>query len=268
VFIGGNYTDGQPRADDTQQIKAMFEEVKSWVAQHYQGYPVEVAALFPRIDLEVTTKSNAFTENFTAKILIGVGTKRSKAEYYSWLLHELRHAVMYAWHAAAPDKSVVKDDEGPALEGSGVAVEDILLLPFLKDTLKSDTALALYVLQYGIRDARFAGTTAAILKRYLRTGCADSNEPNTIEYAKIIARSYGLTDELADTVAERSHAGTQYLQYIWSGLYMDKEIAYLQEQVDAGMTYRVDPYVLFACGLNTPRRDVGYINGLKKCMGM
>jgi hypothetical protein len=267
VFIGGNYTVGEPvRTSDNEQIKAMFEEVKSWVARHYQGYPIDVAALFPHIDLEVTTKSNAFTENGTAKIVIGVGTKRSKAEYYSWLLHELRHAVMFAWHATAPDKSLVKDDEGPALEGSGVAVEDILLLPFLRDSLKSDTAYVLYVLQYGIRDARFAGTTDATLKRYLRSGCADSTEPNTIEYTKIIARSYGLTDELADTVAERSHAGTQYLQYIWGGLYMLKEISYLQEQLDAGMTHRVDPYVLFACGLNTPRRDPGYINALKMCM--
>jgi len=244
----------------------MFEEVKSWIARQYQGYPIDVAALFPHIDLEVTIKSNAFTENGTAKILIGVGTKRSKAEYYSWLIHELRHAVMFAWHATAADKSLVKDDEGPAMEGSGVAVEDILLLPFLEDSLNNDTAYVLYVLQYGIRDARFAGTTDATLKRYLRSGCADYTEPNTIEYAKTIAQSYGLTGELADTTSERSHAGTQYLQYVWGGLYMLKEISYLQNQVDAGMTHRVDPYVLFACGLNTPRRDAAYVNALRACM--
>jgi hypothetical protein len=267
VFIGGNYYAEQPvRTDDNGRIKGMFEEVKSWIARQYVGYAIDVATLFPHIELEVTTQSNAFTENGTAKISIGVGTRRSKAEYYSWLLHELRHAVKYAWQANAPDKSLVKDDEGPANEGSGVAAEDLLLLPFLKETIRSDTAYVLYVLQYGIRDARFAGTTDATLKRYLRSSCSDSSEPDTIEYAKMIARGYGLTGDLADTVAERSHAGTQYLQYIWGGLYMLKEISYLQEQVDPGMTHRVDPYVLFACGLNTPRRDPEYIDALRKCM--
>src|SRR5208283_3443020 len=67
MFIGGNYPVGPVRAGDTEQIKAMFEEVKSWVARQYQGYPIDVAALFPHIDLEVTTKSNASTENGTAK---------------------------------------------------------------------------------------------------------------------------------------------------------------------------------------------------------
>ncbi len=83
------------------------------------------------------------------------------------------------------------------------------------------------------------GSVIQVRGRYLRSSCADSTEPNTIDYTKMIARSYGLTDKLADTVAERSHAGTQYLQYIWSGLYMLKEISYLQEQVDAGMLHRL-----------------------------
>jgi hypothetical protein len=267
VFIGGDYADGQlVRTGDDEQIKAMFEEVKSWIAPRYRGYPISVSAQFAHIDLEVTTRSNSFTEDGTAKILIGVGTRRSKAEYYSTLLHELRHAVMFAWQATASDKSLVKDDEGPAMEGSGVAAEDLLLLPFLKDSLKSEMTYVLYALQYGIREARIAGTTDATLKRYLRAGCDGSTEPSTIDYAKVIARGYGLMNGLADTAAERSHSGSQYLQYIWSGLYMLDELSYLQKQVGGSVTLRIDPYVLFACGLNTPRRDADYIKALKACM--
>jgi hypothetical protein len=48
-------------------------------------------------------------------------------EYYSWIIHELRHAVWRAWQATTPDKSKVKNDAGPAAEGSGVAVEALLL---------------------------------------------------------------------------------------------------------------------------------------------
>jgi len=266
-YIGGNYVAGQSvRSNESDEIKQMFDEVKPWVARNYQGYPINITSLFEHISIEVDTRNNASTENGTAKIWIGVGTKRSKAEYYSWLLHELRHAVMYAWHTTAPDKSQVKNDEGPALEGSGVAVEDLLLLSFLKETLNSDAALALYVLDYGIRDARFAGTTDATLKRYLRSGCAGESDVDTIEFTKNIARSYGLLEERADTVAQRAHAGTQYLQYIWGGLYMLGELAYLQTQVDPSERRRVDPFVLFVCGLNTPRRDKPYIDALRMCM--
>jgi hypothetical protein len=265
--IGGRYTTGQSvRSNEADEINTMFEEVKAWVARFYQGYRINITSLFGHITLEVDTRNNASTENGTAKIWIGVGTERSKAEYYSWLLHELRHAVMYAWHATAADKSQAKYDEGPALEGSGVAVEDLLLLSFLKETLKSDTALSLYVLDYGIRDARFAGTTDATLAKYLRSGCAGAGDLDTVEFTKSIARSYGLLEVRADTVAQRSHAGTQYLQYIWGGLYMLDELAYLQTQVDPSERRRVDPYVLFACGLNTPRRDKPYIDALRMCM--
>jgi hypothetical protein len=141
-----------------------------------------------------------------------------------------------------------------------------LLLSFLKETLKSDTALALYILDYGIRDARFAGTTEATLAKYLRSGCSGAGDSDTIEFTKSIARNFGLVDERADTVAQRAHAGTQYLQYIWGGLYMLNEIAYLQSQVDPSERRRVDPYVLFACALNTPRRDKNYIDALRMCM--
>lgn len=177
-YIGGGYAtdDDPPRAGDRAEIEGMFGEVKTWIATRYQGYPIDFSALYANIPFEVNTKSNAFTENNSAKILIGVGTARSKMEYYSWLIHELRHAIFYAWKAHAPDKSKVKVDEGPALEGSGVAVEAILLEPFSKDILKDETAYALFALDYGIRDARFAGTTDATLQKYFRDGCSSTTD--------------------------------------------------------------------------------------------
>ncbi len=265
-YIGG-YSPGEIlRPSEVEELRVMFEEVKSWIARNYSGYPIKIGPLLDHIELEVDTRDNAFTENGTAKIFIGIGTKRSKAEYYSWLLHELRHAVMYAWHAAAPDKSRLKNDEGPALEGSGAAVEDLLLQSFLKQTLRNEIALALYSLDYGIRDARFAGTTDATLQKYLRANCSDPSDDDTVEFVRKIAISYGLVGKRADTVVQRAHAGTQYLQYIWGGLYMLDEIAFLQTQVDPSKQLRVDPFVLFACELNTPRRDNAYIEALKTCI--
>jgi hypothetical protein len=263
-YIGGDYPAGQSASsNDADELYGMFEEVKAWLARRYRGLPVDIESLLPRISLEVDTRNTAFTERHIAKIHIGVGTRRSKAEYYGWLLHELRHAVAHARYQTTPDPSHVKKDEGLAIEGSGVAVEDLLLFPLLEETLKNDTALALYTLDYGVRDARLAGTTDATLQKYLRPGCAGSNL-DTIDFTKSIARDYGLLGEKADTVVERAHAGTQYLQYIWAGLYMLNEIAFLQTELN----HRVDPFTLFACELNTPRRDKPYVDALKTCVGI
>jgi len=264
--IGGNYAPNDlVRPEDESTIRSMFEEVKSWVASQYKGYPIDISSLYSSISFSVDTTNNANT-SVPGKITFGIGTSRSKMEYYSILIHELRHAVYFAWKATAPDKSKVKDDEGPVLEGSGVAVEALLLEPFLKQTLQNDTAYALYALDYGIRDARYAGTTDATLQRYFRTGCAGPNDTNTIEFTKSIARSYGLTGVLADNAAIRAHARTQYFQYISGGLQVLDAIAYLQSQIDPSGQRRVDPYVLFACGLNTPRRDATYVSALQACM--
>jgi len=123
VKLGGNYSEGAPvRPEDETAIKAMFEEVKIWVANQYKAYPINVASVFPKFQFTVTSKDNSETKNDTGDMFIGVGTKRSKMEYYSLLLHELRHAVNFAWQATAPDKSKVASDMGLAIEGSGVVV--------------------------------------------------------------------------------------------------------------------------------------------------
>ena len=147
-----------------------------------------------------------------------------------------------------------------------MAVEALLLEPFLRDVLKDDLAYALYALDYGIRDARFVGTTDATLQKYFRTGCAAANEPNTIDFTKTIAVSYGLTGGLADTLAQRAHAGTQYFQYVSGGLQVLDDIAYLQKAIDPAGKTMIDPFVLFACGLNNPRRDSSYVEALRTCV--
>jgi hypothetical protein len=264
-YIGGNYAPGDPvRAADEAAIKSMFEEVKNWVAETHRGYPIDIESLYSSITLTVTTDNNAITV-FPGKISLGVGTARSKYEHYSTLLHELRHAVAFAWEATAADKSSVRFDEGIAVEGSGVAAEDLLIQPFARHVFGSNRTYLLNALAYGIRDARFAGTTDATLAKYYRPGCSGSGDLDTIAFAKQIAISYGLTGTLADNVAVRAHAGTQYLQYIFGGLHIDDDIAFLQRRVDPSGEKRVDPYVLFACSLNTPRRSDDYIAALKRC---
>jgi hypothetical protein len=265
--FGGGYSDGAPvRPDDEAAIKAMFDEVKAWVSNRYRGYPIEIGSFVDTIKFTVNTKNNAETKLTNGDITFGVGTQRSKMEFYSLLLHELRHAVVGGWRSASPDKSKVVVDEGTAVEGSGVAVEELLLGTFLKETLKNDLAYALYSLDYGIRDARFTGTTDATLQKYFRSGCAGDNDTNTLEFAKGIAANYGLTGGLADNLALRAHAGTQYFQYISAGVQIVGDIRYLQDQIDPSASHPIDPYVLFACGLNTPRRDVAYVAALKACV--
>jgi hypothetical protein len=265
--IGGKYGPGETvRPNEEQLLQSMFEEVKMWVAAQYQRYPIDIASLYPHITLAIDTEVSSPDTVYPGVITIGIATERSKIEYYSWLLHELRHAVVFAWQATAPDKSQVKHDEGPNVEGSGVAVEALLLEPFAKAALKDDTAYALYLLDYGIRDARFSGTTDAALQKYFRSGCSGSLDMDTINFTKNIAVGYGLTESKADTVALRAHAGSQYLQYILPSMQVLEAISYLQNQIDPGKKHRIDPFMLFACGLNNPSRDESYVNTLRVCM--
>jgi hypothetical protein len=263
----GGYAEGERvRPDDEAAIRAMFGEVKSWVSKRYRGYPIEIGWFIDTIQFTVNTTNNAETRTANGAISFGLGTQRSKMEYYSLLIHELRHAVAGAWKIVAPDKSNVVLDEGTAVEGSGVAAEELLLGIFLRETLNNDLAYTLYSLDYGIRDARFTATTDATLQRYFREGCSGASDPNTIDFAKSIAVSYGLTGVLADNLALRSHAGTQYFQYISAGVQIVDDISYLQSQVDPAGTHPIDPYVLFACGLNTPKRTAPYVAALKRCL--
>jgi hypothetical protein len=265
--IGGNYRPGESvRPREKQLLEAMFAQVKTWVARQHEGYPIDIASLYPHITFRIDTQVGVPDTVPPGIITIGLATERSKMEYYSWMIHELRHAVWMAQVSTAADKSKARNDEGLAVEGSGVAVESMLLEPFTRSVLQNQTAYALYALDYGIRDARYAGTTDATLQRYFRNSCSSPSDPNTIDFAKHIAVGYGLDGPLADTVSLRAHAGTQYLQYIAGGLHVLDAISYLQGKVDPTLRHRIDPYVLFACGLNNPSRDPAYVNALRACL--
>jgi len=263
VRIGG-YTDGESiRPEDKVLVEGMFEEVKTWIALRYKDYPIDIASLYPTITISLNTSNNASTGP-PGVIKFGIGTKRSKYEYYSLLIHELRHAVAFAWQRTAKDRSKVQYDLGTAVEGAAATSEDMLLQPFAHNVLKDDTALLLNELDYGIRDARYLGTTDATLQKYLRPGCTSGAD--TVEFAKKIAERYGLADKLADNAAVRAHAGTQYFQYVLGGMQITGELKYLQNKIDPTKSHVVDPYVLFACGMNTPQRSPEYLLALKSCM--
>jgi hypothetical protein len=145
------------------------------------GYPIDIVSLFSHITLVLDTQAGSPDTVYPGVIRLGLATERSKIEYYGWLLHALRHAVRFAWQANAVDKPRVQDDEGPNVEGAGVAAGALLLEPFPKATLKNDAAYAIYPLDYGIRDARF-GTTDATLQGYFRSGCSDPSALNTTDW--------------------------------------------------------------------------------------
>jgi hypothetical protein len=265
--IGGHYGPGDAvRPQEKRELESMFAEVEAWVARTHEGYPIDIASLYPHIGFHIDTQAGIPDTVPPGNITIGISTEHSKMEYYSWMIHELRHAVWMAHVATAVDKSKARNDEGLAIEGSGAAVETLLLEPFTRSVLKNETAYALYALDHGIRDARYAGTTDATLRKYFRAGCSGASEPDTIDFTRHIAISYGLTGPLADTAALRAHDGTQYLQYIAGGLRVADTISYLQRKIDPGMRHRIDPYVLFACGLNNPSRDASYVAALRSCM--
>ena len=99
----------------------------------------------------------------------------------------------------------------------------------------------------------------------MRENCSAQACPETTDAARAIANQYGLTGPLADTLVTRSHLGTQYLQYIFAGEQMKAELADLSREIDAPAR-QVDPFMLFGCGLNTPRHDAEYVAKLKACL--
>ncbi|MGQ0584643.1 MAG: hypothetical protein ACT4O6_22135 [Reyranella sp.] len=261
TFMGGH---DSVRPDEEASIRAMYEEVKNWIARRETVSPARIAPLFPAITLIVNNRNNA-TASSSGELNMALGTRRSKIEYYATLLHELRHAVNYARARVAQDNAAVVMDSGAAVEGSGVAAE-LLLGDFLRDTMRDEATVVLSSLEYGKNDGRFIATTDATIRRYLRPDCSAAEDIDTIGYAKEIAVSYGLTGRLADTVAVRAHVGTQYLQYVIGSLPVIEDIAYLQDQIDPSGKAMVDTFLLFACGLNNPRRDEKYVVALRACM--
>ncbi len=266
MFIGGENPQNAVRVEDEIAIRKLYSDIKTWLSRRYQGYPINVGRALETARLEVAYTNNAVVNGDKMLMTIGIKTSRSLIEHISTIIHEFRHVV---WRAMKRDNQgilPVVEDEGPVIEGSGAAVEELLVADFMKDYVLNDVARALYALQYAIKEARFAGTTDATLQTLFRKSCDGDSEPNTIEFTKRIAIGYGLTGILAENASVRSHVGTQYFQYLWNGESVLDDIEFLQMKIDPTRQRRVDPFVLFACRLNNPRRDEKYVSDLKHCM--
>ena len=244
----------------------MIDEIKSWLIDRYSSYPIPIGAILSEVEIEVITGNSTSTIVETGKISVGVGQSRSKIEYYSSLIHEFRHAIAAYWANNAPEGTKVVIDMGLSREGAGIASEELLLPIFLKEQLNDALAINLYKLSFASRDARIMGTTAATLERFFRQKCDDATDLDTIEYSKSIAIAHGISGNLVDTASLRSHAGTDYLQYVWGGLQMLDELEILQQKILPNREKLLDPYVLFLCGQNTPKFDNTYIEKLRSCL--
>lgn len=261
--IGGTQADGELRPSDVAKAQAMFEEVRAWLVLRYPNYPQSIPEALSKVKISFHTGANAYADHFGA-IQYGLGIRRSHLEVYSLLLHELRHAVRAATLATASAPAGIQTDDGFAAEGSGVAAEDMLRVQLLSDKLRNPLAVVLYQLDFAIRDARFVATTEAVLSRYARSQCTTPSCPTSIEAATAIAHRHGLTGPLAATLVERSHVGTQYLQYIFAGERVKSMLQQLSREI--GTQRPIDPFMLFGCNLNNPRSSAEYVGKLKACL--
>ena len=70
--LGGGYDEGaRVRPQDKAAIEAMFQDVKTWVAGQYKGFPINVTSVFSMFKFTVTTDDNSITENATGDMSIG-----------------------------------------------------------------------------------------------------------------------------------------------------------------------------------------------------
>jgi hypothetical protein len=266
-YLGGYKPDDEISSTDQTIAQSLFDNVKDWVGKQYPGYPIDVQKLTGSLtEFEVTKASNSFTDTQTARVQFGIGTPRSYYEHYSTLLHELRHALAAKYKSDHLEDPTVASDIGYAVEGSGNAVERMVLERFASSVIADDVALTLYKLDYGIRDARIVGTTDATLQVFYRPDCSGVADPDTIDFVKTVVAGYGLTGELGENAVRRAHTGSGYLQYAYGEQLIMDDIGYLDHELGLAADRGLDPYILFACGLNLPQRNQEYINELRVCL--
>ena len=121
--------------------------------------------------------------------------------------------------------------------------------------------LPLAILKTEVDNVRFTATTDATLKIFLRESC-NEDEPDTVQFAKDIVRSYGYTDEdVLRLRSRRAHRSTQYLQYEYGLRMYTVVLNHLQQVV--GPETRVDAYLLQACRISNPKQDQATADDLK-----
>lgn len=231
-YLGGYKPSDSISLADQAIAQSLFDNVKDWVGKEYVRYPIDIQKLAGSLnEFEATTASNSFTNTLTARVQFGIGTPRSYYEHYSTLLHEVRHALSARYKAEHLDDPTVASDTGYAMEGSGNAVERLVLERFASSVITDDVALTLYKLDYGIRDARVVGVTDSTLQVLYRTDCSGEADVDTVDFVKKIAASYGLTGDLGENAVRRAHTGAGYLQYAYGEQLILDDISYLNHEL-------------------------------------
>ncbi len=254
--VGGYESGGPVRKEDEQQVLEMWQKIRTYLEREYSGYAVDIAALVPKrptLSTELTVG-----ESFASSGGVTIGLKNSvnKASLYSTLLHEIKHMIDYGSNAVV---------EGAAWEGAATAVERVVWPRVIETAMANEAAsLPIARLVTEIDNVRFTATTDATLQVFLRESC-DASEPDTIDVVKRIVAGYGYDDE--DFLLERSkraHNNSQYLEYEY-GLTMYTDLMeYLQAGVDPAP--RIDPFLLQACGMPSPKKNENWIKRLKGCI--
>lgn len=254
-MVGGDYSPGAPvREEDRQKILEMWSKARNFISREYSGYRVDIAKLIPIEPIIVTTGDLQFTVG--GEVNLSLQTKWNLASLSSTILHEMKHAVDQNSHAPV---------EGAAWEGAATSVERQVWPLFIEEAMAGQgDILPLAILKTEVDNVRFPATTEATLKIFLRESC-DDNEPNTIQFAKDIVRSYGYTDEnVLQLRSRRAHRSTQYLEYGYGLRMYTNLLSYLQQIV--GPEPRVDAYLLQACRISNPKQDQATADDLKGCI--
>jgi hypothetical protein len=253
-MIGG-YTEGQPlRQQDADAINEMWEKARAYVVKNYSGYDVDLAPLIPARAKISTISEGAFA--LGGEVNIGLKKALNQASLYSTVLHEMKHAIDQSSHRAV---------EGAALEGAATSVERQVWPHFIVEAMAGEAKrLPLALLITAIDNVRFAATTDATLKVYLRKSC-EEGQPDTVDFVKQIVASYGYTDQ--DVLAlrsQRAHNSTQYLQYEYGLVSYTDTMSFLQRGV--GGDVKVDAFLLQACGMSSARKSQAHVEKLAACV--
>ena len=250
--VGGNYSPGAPvREEDRQNILEMWRKARAFISREYSGYRVDIAKLLPDELIIVTTGENQFTVG--GQVNLSLQTKWNLASLSSTILHEIKHAIDQNSHAPI---------EGATWEGAATSIERQVWPLFIEEAMAGQgDILPLAILKTEVDNVRFTATTDATLKIFLRESC-NEDEPDTVQFAKDIVRSYGYTDEdVLRLRSRRAHRSTQYLQYEYGLRMYTVVLNHLQQVV--GPETRVDAYLLQACRISNPKQDQATADDLK-----
>lgn len=239
------------REEDRQNILEMWRKARAFISREYSGYRVDIAKLLPDELIIVTTGENQFTVG--GQVNLSLQTKWNLASLSSTILHEIKHAIDQNSHAPI---------EGATWEGAATSIERQVWPLFIEEAMAGQgDILPLAILKTEVDNVRFTATTDATLKIFLRESC-NEDEPDTVQFAKDIVRSYGYTDEdVLRLRSRRAHRSTQYLQYEYGLRMYTVVLNHLQQVV--GPETRVDAYLLQACRISNPKQDQATADDLK-----